>query len=311
MTGEFIKPIKQKPAITGTIADADEYNQNIAGQNKDSFLCIDEDGNYIDGDMGDETIVSLGNGGKTGVLFKNIKLRDGLGLIKVYDDDGILVRTINFDQATETQLGTAEIATAAEVAAGTDDFRFVTPLKLKNNAPTGGLKSVQTFTSSGTWTKPAGVNKVIVELVGGGGAGGFGASGGAGAGGYSKKFISSGLGSTETVTIGAGGLATGAGNGNNGGSTSFGSHLSATGGQGGGGSGFEGGIGSNGNINLRGERGNAPDGNGGASYLSASAHYISPTGQPGLSYGGGASRDYGAGSLAHGANGFVIVWEYS
>lgn len=38
---------------------------------------------------------------------------------------------VNRDQATETALGVAEIATQAEVNTGTDDLRIVTPLKLK------------------------------------------------------------------------------------------------------------------------------------------------------------------------------------
>jgi hypothetical protein len=38
----------------------------------------------------------------------------------------------NFPQATETQRGLAEIATQAEVDAGTDDLRYITPAKLRN-----------------------------------------------------------------------------------------------------------------------------------------------------------------------------------
>ena len=47
---------------------------------------------------------------------------------------------VNRDQATETTLGLAEIATQAEVNAGTDDQRIVTPLKLKTylDAAVGG-----------------------------------------------------------------------------------------------------------------------------------------------------------------------------
>lgn len=41
----------------------------------------------------------------------------------------------------------------------------------------GGLQSVQVFTSSGTWTKPAGINKVIVEVLGGGAGGGYRSTG--------------------------------------------------------------------------------------------------------------------------------------
>jgi hypothetical protein len=75
-------------------------------------------------------------------------------------------------------------------------------------------------------------------MVGGGGGGGgcYNYGGGAGAaGGYSKKIIStSALSSTESVTVGLSGSG-GAPQlpGGDGGTTSFGSHCSATGGQGG------------------------------------------------------------------------------
>ena len=73
-----------------------------------------------------------------------------------------------------------------------------------------GLKSVQTFTSSGTWTKPAGVTKVIVEVQGGGSSGSDGNAASArhtqgGAGGYAKKFIDVSSISSATITVGAGG----------------------------------------------------------------------------------------------------------
>lgn len=107
----------------------------------------------------------------------------------------------------------------------------------------GGGVDVQTFTSSGTWTKPASGTYAIIEAWGGGGGGANGHSssdygGGGGGGAYSFALILlSDLGSTETVTIGAGG-AGGADGGNNdgsaGGNTTFGSHLTAYGGGGGG-----------------------------------------------------------------------------
>jgi hypothetical protein len=69
---------------------------------------------------------------------------------------------------------------------------------------TGALKNVQVFTSSGTYTRTAGVTTVVVIAVGGGG-GGKGANG-------------------ATAQPG--------GNGGAGGTTSFGSHVSAAGGSG-------------------------------------------------------------------------------
>ena len=35
-----------------------------------------------------------------------------------------------------------------------------------------GFNSVQIFTSSGTWTRPAGITKVVIEVQGAGGGGG-------------------------------------------------------------------------------------------------------------------------------------------
>jgi len=100
---------------------------------------------------------------------------------------------------------------------------------------------IQTFTSSGTYTKPSGAVRIFVQVWGAGG-GGAGAetfndnNGGGGGGAYVEFMFPAGdVGSTETVTIGAGGAgAVGtAGPGGVGGNSTFGSLATAYGGGGG------------------------------------------------------------------------------
>lgn len=95
---------------------------------------------------------------------------------------------------------------------------------------------VDTFTSSGTWTKRPGAFAVEVWAVGGGASGAKGTNSGffAGGGGEGviKSFPATTLGATETVTVASGGAPrTTIGSGTNGGDSSFGIHLTARGGK--------------------------------------------------------------------------------
>lgn len=249
--------------------------------------------------------------------------------VKAYIDSGGNVN------ASTTVRGVVELATSAEITAGTATGAtgaalVMTPdqMKLSQNPI---VRTYLTAGSPATWTKPAGLKYVIVEVQGGGGGGdsvgSTEAGGGGGGGGYSRKLIAAAsLGATETVTTGGGGAAEG-----NGGTSSFGSHCSATGGTGATSrDGGAAGSGSGGDIDITGGDGssaagvNSPastGGTGGSSFFGGGGAGGQSTGSAGASgqggnvYGGGGGGEAGGSSTASGtggagAAGIVIVTEY-
>lgn len=117
------------------------------------------------------------------------------------------------------------------------DNRFFHVHATQNSCSAGS----QTFTSSGTWTKPsAAFTTATIEIWGGGGSGGTAYNGGAtscgGAGGAYKKYsVAYGnLNSSETITVGSGGnRGSGDTPGVAGGYSVFGNAIWASGGAGG------------------------------------------------------------------------------
>jgi len=181
---------------------------------------------------------------------------------------------------------------------------------------------VVTFTSSGTWTKDAGLKYIVVEVQAAGGRGSSNAGGGSG--GYNKKLIlASALSATETVTVGTASLGSGntslgsllvAGNGGNAADDTRGAAGAATGGD----------------VNVPGQIGGTGwgaggGGRGGSSFMGNGGGFtpaISSTeataGEDGVGFGGGGagnadandSNPNASGNGGAGTAGIVIVTEY-
>jgi hypothetical protein len=191
-----------------------------------------------------------------------------------------------------------------------------------------GLTSMQTFTSSGTWTKPAGITKVMVEVQGAGGSGakinggyvGSGASGG-----YAKKLIDVSSISSATITVGTGGAAVTATNtsGNSGGSSSWSdgtNTITCNGGSGGDGTTSykvtAGGTATGGDLNIAGADSDIIRSAGkdsmfgfGGPESSAASNFDGPTSPNAKGYGSGGSSTY-LDTSGSGGDGIVIVTEY-
>jgi len=194
----------------------------------------------------------------------------------------------------------------------------------QSNVQLGGANQITVYQSQ-TWTKPAGLKYVEVEVLGGGAAGqeagGDSAGAGGGAGGYARKLIAAAsLAATETVKIGIGGYwgdTTSSGNSRyQPSATTFGSILTANGA-----SSQTGGTATGGDFNIQGDYGISPvssstgptvGGNGASSPYGTGGLGNSGSGGDALGYGsggGGGENDSSSGTFygGAGANGLVVV----
>jgi len=196
------------------------------------------------------------------------------------------------------------------------------------------------FTSSGTWIKPAGVTWIEVTVTGAGGGGAGNRGGGGGGGATSIGWLNAVSFSSVPVTVGKGGAGDrGTENsGSSGGTSSFGSYFAAQGGAGGwakddvdhndghddimpppgmGGMGGKGGAQptSGDTRTAGGDGGPSGDAFGGSSYWGLGATPKDKASRPGVNVGSGGAAPQDQDPvkdniLGHGADGIVVVKEF-
>ncbi len=261
------------------------------------------------------------------------------------NDKGLLIPRVSLTQTTSNAPIGAGIATSLLVY-NTATINDVTPgyyywggtawVRFSTGTSSGGTTvSMQTFTSSGTYTPTVGTQYIVVHMVGGGAGGWNGGSGnygggGGGSGEYATGVFSAAvIGANQPITIGVGGAPNAAG-----GTTSLGAlltavgapaNLSRVGGVGGtGGTGvgmhIKGGWGGNGIIQAFGGGAFLHGGTGGSSFFGGGGRGNIgglDVGQNGNAYGsGGGGNGYDSGVGTWGANagagaaGVVIIYEY-
>jgi len=212
---------------TGTGNLIVEGNVGIGTTSPQDILHIENSGNFG---------MRIANTGNTSSDFSVIRFfQSGVERASIFSNQNDLyVRSASTndlllqDSGGNVGIGTTTPAQTLSVAgtiySGSGGIQFPDGT-IQTAAASGGV-DLQVFTSSGTYTKPAGAISVLVMAWGGGGGGEGSAISGGGGGAYvSRVFDAADVGATETVTVGAGGALVTAG-----GDTTFGALLKAFGG---------------------------------------------------------------------------------
>lgn len=232
------------------------------------------------------------------------------------------LNTTNINAVSVSVSGTSVINSSAGLI-NISAIDAVTANTIQNNITVTRTPTINVFTSSGTYVKPAGLLGVKVTVIGGGGRGNQTTDNpndpsppdvnvfGGGAGGGSIEYIPApSIPGPQVVTVGAGGTPSPV----NGGTSSFGAFLSATGGAGEPGP-AAGGAGSGGNINVTGQEGTSTTSSDAPlSTVRAAAGVFgfgfgnsSPSGTPGF---GGGGMGAPPGVNRGGQPGVVIIEEF-
>ncbi len=278
------------------------------------------------------TVLTVAAGKTLDVTLAN----DAIGAAQIATD-AVTADAIAANAVTSSEIADDAVTIAKLAATGTAS---ATTFLRGDNAwasAAAGFDSYQVKTSSTAWTKPTGITKIVVEVLGGGGSGGGasaqGRGGGGGAGGYvmSDVIDVSSTASSTSLTIGsAGATPTANSTGNAGGASSTeiaGVTLTAGGGgagtAGGTRDGGAGGTATGGKINLVGQAGypgsispSSPGGNSQYGWAGRPADTgASATGPVSTGYGAGGSGargdEGGAGSSGGAAvDGLIVIWEY-
>jgi hypothetical protein len=184
----------------------------------------------------------------------------------------------------------------------------------------GAFSNMQVYATAGTFTFtiPAGITKILVEVWGAGGGGGVASTSlgnvalGGGGGGYGKDIFTVSSGTQYVVTVGLGGVAgTVSAHGGNGGASSLGTIITASGGIGGASVGvtpYQWGVGGSSSavFNIYGKNSgytnNGGDSFGGSGGMGATNGLLA---SPGISPGGGGAGGHSTTGYTSGAAGGV------
>lgn len=327
-SSDFVTTGETKGTFKGALSNLRAFLAGLlgtSGNTSDALTALGALGNTVTALTGVYTVVAADRGKLfdcTGTwtlsLTASATLGNGFSVIVRNSGTGIITIAPNL---TELVNGQSTLA----LASGDSVILTCTGTEWKTLSGQGTTSvNVQTFISNGTWAKPSKGNMALIECWGAGGGGGrnsaFSATPSGGGGGeYSRLLVPlSTLSASVSVTIGAGGAGISAnGDGNDGGSTTFGSYLNALGGQGGNGVGAKTGAGGGypssegypGAAQGSNARFSGGGGGGGTSIFGGNGGANGASGGSGVQPGGGGGSAK-SGTSGTGGNGKCVVTVY-